>query len=88
MRLEYLSADGDPERLPSVARELVERKYDLIFAIGPEATARAMRDTRSSIPVVFLAADYDPVERGIVRMPIRETSLPRSARRQKPRVRA
>ena len=66
MQLEYRFADA-AEGFPSLARELVALKCDLIFAVGPEAPAKAMRDTPSSIPVVFLANDYDPVERGIVR---------------------
>lgn len=67
MVLEYRSADGASERYPQLARELIGLKCDIIFVAGPELPARALRDARSTIPVVFLANDYDPVERGIVR---------------------
>jgi putative ABC transport system substrate-binding protein len=66
MVLEPRSADGVAERFPKLALELIERKCDLIFAVGPEQAVRALRDARSAIPVVFLAVDFDPVEKGIV----------------------
>jgi putative ABC transport system substrate-binding protein len=66
MVLEYRSADGVVDRFPRLARELIDLKCDLIFAIGPEHSARAMRDARSTVPVVILAIDYDPVEKGII----------------------
>jgi len=66
MVLEYRHADGVVERFPQLARELINLKCDLIFAIGPEHAARALRDAPSPAPVVFLAVDYDPLEKGIV----------------------
>ena len=66
MVFEFRSADGNVERYPKLARELVDRQCDVIFAIGPVHTARALRDARSKAPVVFLAVDYDPLEKGIV----------------------
>jgi ABC-type uncharacterized transport system substrate-binding protein len=70
---EFRSADLNVDRYPKLARELVEQKCDVIFAIGPVHTARSLRDARSPAPVVFLAVDYDPLEKGIV------TSLARPA---------
>ena len=70
------SADGDAERFPSLARELVDANCDLIFAIGPEHPVRALQ-TVAARAIVFLAADYDPIERGIVtnlRRPDRNTT--------------
>jgi putative ABC transport system substrate-binding protein len=64
--LEYRSSDGHADRYTKLARELIELKCDVIFAIGTEPAARAVQTAGSSIPLVFLAADYDPVERGIV----------------------
>ena len=61
------SSDGAVERYPALARELVESKCDVIFAIGDQAAARAARDSALNVPVVFLAVDYDPVQKGIVR---------------------
>jgi putative ABC transport system substrate-binding protein len=66
-RLVYRSADGQPQRFPQLARELVAAKCDLIFAIGPEHAARAIKATGTVIPVVFFANDYDPLRAGVVR---------------------
>src|SRR5712692_3161166 len=77
MILEFRSADGSVDRLPKLARELIDLKCDVIFAIGPEQTARALQDARASAPIVFLATVYDPVEKGIVasfRSPDRNTT--------------
>jgi putative ABC transport system substrate-binding protein len=63
---EYRSADGDIGRYTRLARELVEAKCDLMFAIGPAQTALALRDAHNRAPVVFVAVDYDPVEKGVV----------------------
>jgi putative ABC transport system substrate-binding protein len=64
--LEFRSADGKSERFPRLANELLKLNCDLIFTIGPEHAARPFRDVPSTVPVVFLAIDYDPVEKGIV----------------------
>ena len=64
--VDYRSADGVAERFPSLARDLIRAKCDLIFAIGPEQSARALREAKADVPVVILAADYDPVKAGIV----------------------
>ena len=76
MIFEFRSAAG-AERFPRLARELIDLKCDVIFAMGPEQTARALQDARSSVPVVFLAVDYDPVGKGVVgslRNPDRNTT--------------
>lgn len=66
MIVENRSADGVAERFPALARELIQLKCDLIFAVGAEHPARALLDAKTAIPVVILANDYDPVTAGIV----------------------
>lgn len=66
MTLEYRSADDQPERFPMLARELVEARCDIIFAVGPEAAVSALREARAPMPVVFYANEYDPLAKGIV----------------------
>lgn len=66
MVLEYRSADGFAERYPKLARELIEAKCDIIFAIGDQNPARVLRQAQVAVPVVFIAVDYDPLEKGIV----------------------
>lgn len=67
MVLEYRSTSGFAERYPQMARELVSLKCDLIFAIGPEVAVRALQDAEGSVPVVFLAVDFDPLETRVVK---------------------
>ena len=66
MILEFRSADSVPDRFPKLAGELVDLKCDLIFAVGSEVVARSLRDQRATSPIVIVAADYDPVAKGIV----------------------
>lgn len=64
--VEFRSADGVVERFPSLARELIQAKCDLIFALGTEDSARALLEAKAGVPVVIVAITYDPVETGIV----------------------
>lgn len=66
MVVEARSSDGLAERYPALALELIEHKCDLIFAVGPWQAAAPFRRAASPAPIVFLAVDYDPVEKGIV----------------------
>ena len=60
----YRSADGQLERLPRLATELVDAKVSVILTIGPPA-ARAARTITRTIPIVF-AYGGDPVADGLV----------------------
>jgi putative ABC transport system substrate-binding protein len=64
--IDYRSADGVAERYPSLARDLIRAKSDLIFAVGSEHAARALLEAKTNVPVVILAIDYDPVKAGLV----------------------
>jgi putative ABC transport system substrate-binding protein len=66
MVLEYRSADGVPDRYPRLARELIDANCDVIFAIGDRHPPRVLRDAQGSVPIVFVAVDYDPLAKGIV----------------------
>ena len=56
--------DGRFERLPQLARELVEHGVDIIMPATPPAI-RAAKEAASTIPVVFPLGS-DPVETGLV----------------------
>jgi ABC-type sugar transport system substrate-binding protein len=56
---------GDPEALPAAAQDLVQSGVDVIFAVDANA-ARAAQMATSQIPIVFVSAVGDPVERGLV----------------------
>ncbi len=75
--VEYRSADGFANRYPKLARELISLKCEVIVAFGDEHPARALQDARSPVPLIFLAVDYDPLEKGLVgslRRPDRNTT--------------
>ena len=54
------------EALPNLAADLVRRNVDVILVSGP-AGIRAVRDATSTIPIVALDLESDPVEAGFVR---------------------
>src|ERR1700674_1930606 len=57
-------AEGDPERLPALAAELIAAKPDMIVTAGLQA-ARALKNATTSVPVV-LAVVSDPLAAGLV----------------------
>ena len=63
--IERRSAEGKPERLPSLAAELVRLNVDMILASG-ERTTPALLAATSTIPIVQPTLT-DPVERGYVK---------------------
>jgi putative tryptophan/tyrosine transport system substrate-binding protein len=62
--LEVRSANGRTDRLPSLARELVRMKVDVLVTITSPGV-RAAREATSTIPIVAGAVD-DAVEQGFV----------------------
>ena len=64
LALEIRSAQGEIERLPNLAAELVLAGVDVIIAGGTEASVRAARQATTTIPIVVIAIDYDPVAQG------------------------
>src|SRR5215469_3210114 len=64
LRIEYRSADGQGERFPELAAELVRNRVDLIVTRGTPA-ARAAKAATTTIPVV-MAAIGEPLGVGVV----------------------
>jgi len=58
--------DGRPEALSGSALELVRRKVDVLYAVGP-AAVRAASAAARDIPIVGMDLESDPVEAGWVR---------------------
>ena len=65
--IDSVFAEGRPERLAPLARELVSRKPDVLYVNGPEANLKAMSDATDSIPIVVCAVDFDPEAKGFVK---------------------
>jgi putative ABC transport system substrate-binding protein len=64
-RLEQRSAAGKVDQLPRLAEELVRLRVDVIVA-GTEAAARAAKQATTTIPIVALLPDHDPVASGLI----------------------
>jgi putative ABC transport system substrate-binding protein len=62
--IEWRSSEGDMERLPGMAADLVRSKVDLIVATSLQPARAAVAATKT-IPIVFVVA-ADPVGQGLV----------------------
>ena len=66
LRLEFRTTEGQLERFPDLAAELVRLNVDVLVASGPEAALRAAKYATSTIPIVMVAIDYDPIALGYI----------------------
>lgn len=65
IQIEYRWAEGQYERLPALANDLVHRGIAVLVATGGEPAALAAKGSTQAIPIVFIIGG-DPVRMGLV----------------------
>lgn len=62
-RIEHRTARGQVERLPQLARELLDLKVDVVI-VSLEPVVRILKSLTSTVPIVIVSYDHDPVASG------------------------
>ena len=65
IQFDIVSAEGNADRLPELASQLVSRKVDIIITGGGNVSALAARKATSTIPII-MTSSIGPVEAGLV----------------------
>jgi putative ABC transport system substrate-binding protein len=64
--IEYRYAEGNNNRLPKLAAELVRLKVDIMVAAGGDPGIQAAKNATTTIPIIMVNSPNDPVEAGLV----------------------
>ena len=66
LSMEYRSAEGNLDRLPGLAAELVNLKVDVILVAGGYRPILEAKNATKTIPIVMMGGGTDPVEAGLI----------------------
>jgi ABC-type uncharacterized transport system substrate-binding protein len=67
LQIDYVQLDSsDADHSLAMAEALVGRGVDAIFAAGPEVAVKTAVMATRTVPIVILAADYDPLAHGYI----------------------
>jgi len=66
IKIDHRSADGRVDQLPRLAEELVRLRVDIIV-VGAEPALSIVTKATTTIPIVMLSVDRDPVATGLVK---------------------
>ena len=64
--IEYRYAEGNFDRFPELAAELVRLKVDIILVSGGAIPVRAAKNATKTIPIVMVGGGTDPIEEGLL----------------------
>lgn len=64
--LDYIDLQGRVDRYGVAMQQLVDRKADILVALGVEEALKAALAATQAIPIVMVAIDYDPFALGYV----------------------
>jgi putative ABC transport system substrate-binding protein len=63
--IDYRYGEGNRDRAPALAAELVRLKVDVVVVIGGPPATQAAKNATKTIPIVMMSNE-DPVEAGLV----------------------
>ena len=66
LTVEFGRSDQDFSALSAAAKEMVRSKVDVLVALGAEPALKAAISASRTIPIVFVANNYDPIALGYV----------------------
>jgi putative ABC transport system substrate-binding protein len=64
--IEYRYAEGQQDRFPKLAAELVRLNVDIIVVSGGDILIQAAKNATKTIPIIMTGGGLDPVEAGLV----------------------